>query len=245
MRIEGTLATFPLRELVEMVMYSSVTGVLEIHGNAGPGRLFFRDGRPYHAVCGQASGLEAMRELFLDCEAHFLFIADIIADTETLWMDPLEALDYCESRAKRLLQTRAVIPDLSLIPSIIPSATSQVSIDSDDWPLLSVIDGQRSVATIATDLSCDIVEVCESIQRMVERRQVRLSVHAAPASQAHLGSNNTHDEESSAQGRGLLERLLDTLPNLTTDPGPQPVSLPKPSAARMSEEDPIVKLLRS
>ena len=37
MQLDGTLDKFPLRELIEMVIYSSVTGVLKLRIGAGEG----------------------------------------------------------------------------------------------------------------------------------------------------------------------------------------------------------------
>ena len=49
MQLDGNLNKFPLRELIEMVVYSSVTGVLELRAGTDIGQIFFRDGQPYHA----------------------------------------------------------------------------------------------------------------------------------------------------------------------------------------------------
>ena len=60
MQLDGNLDKFPLRELIEMVVYSSVTGVLELRAGGDIGRLFFRDGQPYHASAGERVGIGAV-----------------------------------------------------------------------------------------------------------------------------------------------------------------------------------------
>jgi hypothetical protein len=70
-QLDGTLEKFPLRELIEMVVYSSVTGVLELAVGDGIGRLFFRDGRPYHAVAGEQVGADAVAAMFEERDAPF------------------------------------------------------------------------------------------------------------------------------------------------------------------------------
>ena len=71
-QLDGNLNKFPLRELIEMVVYSSVTGVLELRAGADIGQIFFRDGQPYHAVAGQRAGMDAIAAMFEDARSRGL-----------------------------------------------------------------------------------------------------------------------------------------------------------------------------
>lgn len=84
MKLEGTLALFPLSELIAMVAYSSVTGALSIRGSSDPGILYFRDGRLYHARWGSMEGSSALTALLELRQAHFSFVSDITIESETL-----------------------------------------------------------------------------------------------------------------------------------------------------------------
>src|SRR5215210_7103856 len=86
-QLDGNLDKFPLRELIEMVVYSSVTGVLELRTGTDIGRIFFRDGQPYHASAGELVGLEAVAALFEERDSPFRFVADQITNAGTLWLD--------------------------------------------------------------------------------------------------------------------------------------------------------------
>jgi len=243
-KLEGSITTFPLRELVDMVMYSSVTGVLELYTQGGPGSLFFRDGHPYHATFGLKQGIEATRLLFADTNARFLFAADITVDAETLWMDPLDLFDSCEAMAQRLVKTRDVVPGLDWVPVTVRDHQTQVSIAEDDWPMLAAIDGQRSVDDIAAEIACDVVDVCESLQRLAERGLVRMQ---KPASRRlDLGSPLILPGQQAApvqERRSLFERLIEALPEQELAPL-QPTAEPKPAPQRSADDDPILKLLR-
>jgi hypothetical protein len=249
-RLEGSVTTFPLRELVEMVMYSSVTGVLEVHTHDGPGSMFFRDGHAYHAAFGEKTGLEAARSLFLDTEARFLFAADITSEAETIWMDPIEMLDHCESMAQRLARTRALVPGLAWVPAIVRDHAAQVSIAEDDWPLLAAIDGQRNVEEVAAEVACDIVEVCESLHRMIERDLVRISPPTRRAAETPLSKPSQAKSAAGAPARrSFFERLIESLPEQelsTPTPTPTPALEAAPSvpAGPTPDDDPILKLLR-
>lgn len=130
MQLEGTLDKFPLRELIEMVIYSSVTGVLELRVGAEIGRLFFRDGRPYHALSGERAGIDAVTAMFEERDAPFRFVADRDSAEMTLWMDPWEMLDRGEAQALKWAAVRQHIASVDCVPTLLggpPSGQIQIS----------------------------------------------------------------------------------------------------------------------
>src|SRR4051794_35828031 len=81
--LEGTLDLFSLRELIEMSVYSSVTGVLKLASEGGQGQIFFRDGVAYHCAYCSTSGEAALVTLFEEQQASFVFAANDVVDTVT------------------------------------------------------------------------------------------------------------------------------------------------------------------
>jgi len=215
-QLEGTLDTFPLRELIEMVVYSSVTGALQVQVNGGIGRLYFRDGRPYHAVAGEHTAINAVGAMFEQKNARFRFAAgDVSADT-TLWMDPLEMIEHAEELARLWQKVRQVIPDVGFIPILLGDvAQSQVHINEVIWPVLSVIDGQRTVQEISTQLNLVLLDTCLALVTLIEQGLVvmkRSSVAKPPAiSLPEAGqkiSEPTRAPAPTTNSSGFLERLL-------------------------------------
>jgi hypothetical protein len=96
MQLEGSLEQFPLRELIEMAVYSSVSGVLEVQVGPDAGRIFFRDGLPQHAELSGLHGVDAIGRMFAERNAPFRFVADSTPVTPTLWMDPWEIIELAE-----------------------------------------------------------------------------------------------------------------------------------------------------
>lgn len=84
MKLEGTLALFPLSELIAMVAYSSVTGALSIRESSDIGTLYFRDGLLYDARWGSLKGAPALAALLEVRQAHFAFVSAITTEDETL-----------------------------------------------------------------------------------------------------------------------------------------------------------------
>lgn len=175
MQLDGTLDQFPLRELIEMVVYSSVTGVLEVRVGEAVGQLFFRDGRPYHAEAGELSAFDAVQVMFEQRDTPFRFVADTTSERETLWLDPWELIERGETQARQWAEVRPLIPSLAWIPSLCSTASSEhIHISESAWPVLSAVDGQRSVAQIAEKLNMVELDTCVALVSLLNQGLVTI-----------------------------------------------------------------------
>ena len=218
MQLDGNLNKFPLRELIEMVVYSSVTGVLELRAGADIGRVFFRDGQPYHATAGQRAGMDAIAAMFEERDSPFRFVADQEAQGSTLWLDPWELIERGEAQARQWARIRSFIPDLDCVPALRGTpATNQIHIRETVWPLLAAVDGQRNVIEIAAYLNLVQLDACVALADLVEQGLIEIRrSFAAPTSTLFApptaaGSSRAAPQPTKADPRsapGFLERLL-------------------------------------
>ena len=222
MQLEGTIDKFPLRELIEMVTYSSVTGVLEVRVGSEIGQIFFRDGRPYHAVANQLTGIEATAAMFELRDAPFRFVADEESAESTLWQDSWEIIERSAEQAGKWLSIRQHIPSMDCVPALCDApAIGQVQISEMAWPVLAAIDGQRTVQQIAEHLNLVLLDCCLALVFLIDRslitvlpprqqlkkpklkRLVVPAAEAAPEAEAtSAGAAESHPPS------GFLERLL-------------------------------------
>jgi len=169
-QLEGTLDQFPLRELIEMIVYSSVAGVLEVRVGDEIGRLYFRDGLPYHAVIGESVGFEAVCLIFEQRSAQFRFVAGTTGGEETLWMDPWDLIERAEHQAMLWARVHPRIPSLNWVPMLCSTTQAeQIHISESIWPVLSAVDGQRSVTVIAEELSVAPLDVCVALVNLLDQ----------------------------------------------------------------------------
>jgi Domain of unknown function (DUF4388) len=174
-QLEGTLDKFPLRELIEMVTYSSVTGVLEVRIESEIGQIFFRDGRPYHAVASQLTGIDATSAMFEERDAPFRFVADQESAESTLWQDSWEIIERSEEQARKWLSVRERIPSIECVPALREApAIGQVQISEMAWPVLAAIDGQRTVQQIAEHLNLVVLDCCLALVFLIDRGLITL-----------------------------------------------------------------------
>jgi len=221
-QLEGTLDKFSLRELIEMVTYSSVTGVLEVRVAAEIGQIFFRDGRPYHALAGQLTGIAATAAMFEERDAPFRFVADQESAESTLWQDSWEIIERSEEQAQKWLGVRGRIPSMDCIPALRDApAIGQVQISEAAWPVLAAIDGQRTVQQIAEHLNLVLLDCCLALVFLIDRglitvqpprqqfRIPKLKRLVLPTAEATPEAEATEAGRASPNASsGFLERLL-------------------------------------
>ncbi|MGQ9548729.1 MAG: DUF4388 domain-containing protein, partial [Roseiflexus sp.] len=204
MQLEGSLNRFPLRELIEMAVYSSVSGVLEVQVGPETGRIFFRDGLPQHAELSGLQGVDAIGRMFAEHNAPFRFVADSTPVTPSLWMDPWEIIELAEHQARTWSMVCDHVPLPQMVPILqVPGHTAVSSADEEMRQLLAAIDGKRTILEIAHDLSVAPIDVCVGIARLIQQRIITL---AAP--QQSLPDAADAPIREGEKRDGFFERLI-------------------------------------
>jgi hypothetical protein len=207
-QLDGTLSKFPLRELIEMIVYSSVAGVLELRIGDQVGQLFFDDGRPYHAAVGDSTGFDAVCRMFEVRDAMFRFVAGPVAGEENLWIDPWEMIERAHRQAELWSSVRPRIPNSAWIPALRTAAgADHIHINEATWPVLAAVDGRRSVADIADDLGFAPLDVCVALVNLLDQGLITMM----PARLTPLGARSSPaqaDPEGSRSSPGFLDRML-------------------------------------
>jgi hypothetical protein len=227
-KLEGTIDTIPLRELIEMIAYSSVTGALNIYTESSTGHLYFRDGHLYHCDAGDVIGIDALASMFELTEAGFSFVSDITSDQESLWGD----LDYYMQTAERLAyrwtNIRSSITSLDLIPMlIVPLDTAVRRVGPSHHEVLERVDGQSTIRAITEDLGWAEIDVAEAIAKMVQDALADLRGDAQEPEPVSI---------SVARG-GLFNRLLSRSGDAPWQPAAERPTL--------SAEEMVLRALRS
>lgn len=218
MQLEGTIQTFPLRELIEMITYSSVTGVLEVRSEADLVQIYFYDGRPYHATASELTGIEAVVHLFeLPKEASFQFVAGHTVTQETLQIDTWDMLDRAERQAKQWQRVRPILPSLDVVPALLPTTNlNNVQIHVQAWPVLSAINAQRTIKQIAEEIDLELLEVCLILVYLLERKLIGIKKPSSlpkfiePNNQAAKPTAAPEPKPATSTGSTFFDRILST-----------------------------------
>jgi len=239
-KLEGSLDTFPLRELIDMVMYSSVTGVLNIYVLGDTGYLYFRDSVLYHAERGSSTGVQALAELLEPSRGEFSFVSELVTTGDSLYGGVSMHLQTAERLAARWRQIRAYIPTLELIPHLVvarEAATRRLS--PAHHAVLDVMDGRASLRQITDILGWAEVDVAEAAAQMSVDGLIDLR------KPGQLGIT-PGGHEPTAPGEGMFDRILARAPHQPPRPvegDPARATAPE-GGARSGGEDLILHMLR-
>jgi hypothetical protein len=238
-KLEGSLDTFPLRELIDMVVYSSVTGVLNIFGPGEAGRLYFRDSVLYHAERGAADGLQALGELFEIGNGSFSFVSKATSPSESLSGSLDSNLFTAERMAARWRQIRPYVPSLDYIPNLLLSPEVAIRrVNVAHTQLLHAIDGRSNLRALAAATGWAQVDVAEAIVQMILDGFVEIRTAQAPAKAD--GARAPAPRAGGLFDRARSEPL--SLPDGDRGQGPTQASM---ASAPETTETLILQLLRS
>jgi hypothetical protein len=259
MQLEGFLSRFALRELLELSIISLVTGAVEVEAPAGTCRIFFVEGRCVHASAPDAQGFDALWPLFELKDAPFRFVAGCTTTERTIHESTATVIDQAEALARQWSKIRPHIPHLDIVPELVtPANGEQVRIYEEDWPILSGVDGTRTIAEVAKHAVLDPLEVCTGLMRLKERGLLKLSRRRPAAEPLKLDPRHLPAASAPAQPQSFFAKLLVSVPQdalLPVEPlapgvasAETPISAPVPEAApdpEQAEYDDILRLLRA
>ncbi|RRR65670.1 MAG: DUF4388 domain-containing protein [Candidatus Viridilinea halotolerans] len=193
MALEGTLQDMSLSDLFQVFRMGPKTGVLMLVSTTERGVIYVADGKVIDAVLAggpdrrvQATQEEAIIQMLLWDNASFVFRHDpsvssrpprITQDTEWLVMegvrrrdDPARAMPYHSITLDTMLQ-------LSSLPS---SAESGVSLDVNQWRILSQISRNTDVRTICEATNIPTDQAIRTVAELLAIGLIEVVIPSAP-----------------------------------------------------------------
>ncbi|GAB4111439.1 MAG: hypothetical protein Fur005_20570 [Roseiflexaceae bacterium] len=183
--MEGQLGSISVRDLIQMIAFSSITGVLEINTADQVLQLYFYEGRPTHANTADLRGIDAVGFMFEQHQGYFKFHRGVTCEDETIWNDASELIARGETLARIWAPIREHIPSSAWIPTLIHTE-SNIKLNTELWSILIQIDGTRSVAAIAESTPFGLLDVSRAIMMLKQRGVVTLRPPATPLATRQL-----------------------------------------------------------
>ncbi len=249
MELQGQLADFPLADLLMLCVETLISGVLEVHTPDGEHCLFFHEGQLYHAQGSYDVGFEALWPLFELRDAPYFFRHGVHSHTQTLKDTTALLIERGRRLAAQWRQMRPHVASSSVVPLLTTvSSSEQISINEEDWPVLSCIDGQNTIREIAAQVGRDELTVCTSLLNLQRSRLVVLGPPRPRTAIAHIEiAAAAAPAAPRPKGKGLFSKILAALPEQPPMANPvNSASAPNPTAqTRPSENDDIIRLLQA
>jgi hypothetical protein len=157
MTLQGSLDTFGLAEVLQLLARTAKTGCLTVKGDGGRGRLWLRDGSVTAAETTRAPGAplaEAVCDLLRHPAGTFLFEPGGRVPDST----EAEPVDALLERAHGLLaeweELQAVVPSLDHRVTLVEALTAgaEVTVSARQWPALVAVGTGCTVHDLAASL---------------------------------------------------------------------------------------------
>ena len=187
MALAGDLSEFPLTDIIQLVDLSKKSGAVSIKGRRGQqqaeGWIYFRDGRIIGARLGNLPPLEAAYTFFTFTSGPFRFHEDVQLDAPTITSSNEMIIMEGIMRQDAWFKVQEQVASLSMVPRLVPNPAatgSEISLEADEWRVLTMVNGKNTVAHIAQRSGLGEVRTCEIIAQLlasglIQKRQINLA----------------------------------------------------------------------
>ena len=176
MAFQGSLKELPLPDIIQLVSVSGKTGKFTLTRDGDRGFIYLKNGQMVHAIVGDLIGEEAIYALAIWNQGEFQFNPGEEPDRQTITKSNTNLL---MEAARRLDEWRVLvkkIPSVDHVPELLARENrhEQVTLNPQEWLLITKIDGHRSIAEIGRSLSMSSFEVAKVLYGMLTGELVQL-----------------------------------------------------------------------
>ncbi|MGQ9706628.1 MAG: DUF4388 domain-containing protein [bacterium] len=152
MGFSGSLEDFGLSDVLQLIHIGRRTGILTVVSDGQKAEIFFQDGEAVHAVLGDIIGEQAVYKVFNWSRGTFNFEARIVPTPKTITVGSQNLILEATRRIDEWSKLKNLIPGedavLSFSPNP-PNGSHNITLSPEEWRVLSLIDGNRSVEDLA------------------------------------------------------------------------------------------------
>jgi hypothetical protein len=176
MAFQGSLKELPLPDIIQLVSVSGKTGKFTLAHEHDRGLIYLKNGQIVHAELNDVVGEEAIYTLAIWNQGDFQFTAGeeparqtISKSNTNLLMEAARRLDEWRVLSKK-------IPSVDAVPVLQVRANrhEQITLNAQEWLLVTKIDGRSSIAEVAAQLNTSAFEVAKVLYGMVTAELVTL-----------------------------------------------------------------------
>ncbi|MBW3670901.1 MAG: DUF4388 domain-containing protein [Acidobacteria bacterium] len=179
MAFQGSLKELPLPDIIQLVSVSGKTGRFTLTRGEDEGLIYLLNGQIVHAIAGAVEGEEAIYALSIWQDGDFQFHPGESSPDQTITKSNTNLL---MEAARRLDEWRVLarkVPSIEMIPVLrAPERREQVTLDPQEWRLVTQIDGRRSITEIARATQTTAFDVAKVLYGLVTSELVELKKKA-------------------------------------------------------------------
>ena len=173
MALIATLEDFSFLELIHSSVTYQKTGVFTFRSKVEEqvAEVYIQNGEIVHATYNNKEGEEALVDLFFKNEGSLTFTIDLTAPKRTIVQDSLELIIAYAERVDEIRKIQHQLPSLDIILVRSPQperGLTQIDITLDQWQVLSLANGHRTIRDIIKDSGKSDVIIKEMLIYLIE-----------------------------------------------------------------------------
>ena len=176
MAFQGSLKELPLPDIIQLVSVSGKTGKFTLSREGEHGYIYLKSGQMIHAQVGEVSGEEAIYALAIWNHGDFQFSSGEEPERQTITRSNTNLL---MEAARRLDEWRILsrkIASVDMVPQlhVRQNRHEQVTLNPQEWLLVTQIDGHRTISDIAAGLGASPFDVAKILYGLISSELVLL-----------------------------------------------------------------------
>ncbi len=182
MAFQGSLKELPLPDIIQLVSVSGKTGRFTLTKETERGFIYLRGGQMIHAVIGDLVGEEAIYALAIWNSGEFQFSPSEEPERQTITKSNTNLLMEAARRLDEWHVLSKKIASVELIPELMTRENrhEQITLNPQEWMLITRIDGQRSIIEIGQALNISAFDVAKILYGMITGELVHLKKKSDP-----------------------------------------------------------------
>lgn len=164
---QGSLEEVKLPDVIQLMSVSAKTGCFILEQKAEVGRIYLKSGRIVHATLGDVSGEDAIYTMAVWDHGNFQFK---LGETSSRHSISKRNTNLLMEVARKLDEWRVLsrkVPSLDLIPELESLGHKKVSFNTQEWQVLSKINGVDSINHISRSTNLSPIDVAKLIYGLV------------------------------------------------------------------------------
>ena len=171
---QGSLEEVKLPDVIQLMSVSAKTGCFILERGGEQGRIYLESGQIVHAHCADQKGEEAIYSLAIWDHGNFQFKLGEISDEKTITKRNTNILMEVARKLEEWRVLSKKVPSLDLIPELESLGHKKVSFNTQEWHVLSKINGVNSITNIASLTNLGPIDVAKLIYGLVASGLVHL-----------------------------------------------------------------------
>lgn len=171
---QGSLEDVKLPDIIQLMSVSSKTGCFVITRDADEGLIYLKEGQIVHAKYGDLEGEDAIYSVAIWDTGRFIFKLDEGTEKATITKRNTNILMEVARKLEEWRVLKKKIPSLDLIPELQSLGHKKVSFNTQEWHVLSKINGVNSINRIAAVTHMAGIDVAKLIYGLVASGLVQL-----------------------------------------------------------------------